>query len=156
MKSDENWNLAVGGSRQRILNSNSYTPAKIFCFSRDESIVGYQPAIFIRKNLGLMEKINEIIQNAFENGLFVKWDRLSQKKKELILPFEPKLALGLRETAPTFLLAMFGGTILSILGLCGEIFVHRKMNQNQRASIWKYFEQFFDGKRHYFKNMTGK
>lgn len=154
MKYDDN--LAIGGSRQHILNSRSYSPSKIYCFDRDENIASYQPALLMRKDFALRQKIDEIIQYAFESGLFVKWDRDSQRKKERILPFIPETELSLGHLSPAFVFIICVGSIMSILSVISELIIYRNMQQEQRSWIWMYFEQFFDGNRHYLKDLPEK
>lgn len=148
--------MAVGGSRQRILNSRSYSPYKIFCFDPNERIVGYQPVLFMQKNFPLKSKVDEVIRNTFEGGLFQKWDRDSQRKKELLRPYEPKLELSMREYSFLFYVIFNVGVLLSTLSLICEIITYRKINQSARLSVWKYLGHFFDGNRHYFKNIPEK
>ena len=152
MKHDDNDDLAVGGSRQRILNSRSYSPSTIFCFDRVESIASYQPTLLMRKDFDLKQKIDATIQYAFECGLFAKWDRDSQRKKERLMSFVPSDGLTLQSLS-AFILVIIIGWIMSIASCVSELIIHRKLKQKQRSRIWKYLEQFFDGDRHYLKNL---
>lgn len=156
LKRDDNDCLAVGGSRQRILNSRSYSPSKMFCFDQDKSIASYQSALIIRTDFALRQKIDDIIRNAFEGGLFVKWNRDSQRKKKRIDPFEPEYALTLEQYA-VFLVVIYSiGCILAIFSFLFEVIIQQKMKQSNRTHIWIYFEQFFDGNRHYLTNLSQK
>lgn len=156
LKLRENYRLAVGGSRQRILNSRFYSPSKIYCFGHAENIASYQSVLLMRKDFALIGKIDKIIRNAFECGLLVKWDRDSQRKKERIDPFEPKYALTLEQYV-VFLVVIYSiGCIWAILSFFAEIIIKRKMKQRKRSPIWKYLERFFDGNRYYFKNLLEK
>ena len=156
LKHDDNDYLAVGGSRQRILNSRSYSPLKIYCFDREENIASYQPALFMRQDFNLKRKINRIILNAFESGLFVKWDRDSQRKKERIIPYTPNPSFTLKEYTFAFVFVVGIGSLMAASSLLCEIVINRKMKQTTKAKIWSYLEQFFDGDRHYLKDLPEK
>lgn len=152
---DDNSDLAVGGSRDYILNSPSYSPLKIFCFDSDESIASYPMVLSMRKDFALKSKVDEIIRNSFEGGLFVKWERDTRRKTEPLRPYEPQLELTLKECA--FICFMGSvGFIVSILTFICEIIIYRKLKQNGRSPVWKYLRQFFDGNRHYLRNLPEK
>lgn len=68
-----NYNIAVGGSRQNILNSPLYSQSKIYCFNGLENIATYPIALYMRKSFHLKDKVNDIIQEVSEAGLFEKW-----------------------------------------------------------------------------------
>lgn len=145
--------MAFGGSRQRILNSRSHSSSKIFCFNQDENIASYQSTLIMRKDFALRQRIDDIIRNAFESGLFVKWGRDSQRKKQRIDSFEPEYALTLEQYA-VFLVVIYSiGCILAILSFMSEITIQRKLKKHYRSQIWMYFERFFDGNRYYLKNL---
>ena len=156
LKYDDNQEFAIGGSRQRILNSRSYSPEQIYCFKEDENIASYQPALLTRKGFALTEEIDKIIRNAFEGGLFVKWDRDNQRRKERKISFTPKLTLTLQEMAVLFVFILMCGWILSISIFLNERFIHEKMQQTNPSRIWTFLEQMVDGRRHYFKNLVYK
>lgn len=149
---DDSSDLAVGGSRKYILNSPSYSPQKIFCFDSDESIASYLMVLSMRKDFALKSKVDEIIRNAFEGGLFVKWDRETRRKTEPIRPYEPKLELTLKECAFVCFICLFGYILSNLTFIC-EIIIYRKIKKNGQSPVWKYLEQFFDGNRNYFRNL---
>lgn len=153
LKNDDNKDLAVGGSRQHILNSRSYSPSKIFCFNRDENIASYQPTLLMPKDFALRQRIDKIIQYALEGGLPVKWDRDSQRKKEQLILYIPHPILKLEEMAVLFVFFLIGGWILSISIFFNERFIWRKMQQTNPSCVWKFLEEMADGERHYFKNL---
>lgn len=148
--------MAVGGSRQHILNSPSYSASEMFCFDRAESIAGYQPVLLMRKDFPFRNRIDEIIGNAFESGLFNKWIRDSQRKKQQTVPFEPKPALTLVQFAVFFTFIYCLGCIMSTLSFCSEILTQRMMKQRNVHRIWIYFERLFDGERHYLRNLPDR
>lgn len=156
MKQQKNYRLAVGGSRQRILNSCSYSPNEIFCFGRDESIASYHPAFLIRKNFALNSKIDKIIQNAFESGLFVKWDWDNQRKKERLIQFEPPDELTIQHFLGSFVFLVSGGAVLATITLLSERLSFRKIQNPNCSRVWIYLEHIFDGQRHCLKNLPEK
>lgn len=145
----------MGGSRQHILNSPSYSPSKVFCFDRDEGIAGYQPVLLMRKDFPLRKRIDEIIRNAFESGLFEKWDQDSSIKARQD-PFEAGTALTLEQYAVFLVIVYIIGCILSTLSLIAEFIVERNVGQDRRFRIWIYLQYLFDGKRHYWNDLPDK
>lgn len=95
-----------------------------------------------------------MIQSAFEGGLFVKWDRESQRKKEHIIPYEPRRELTLENFGIAYVFVFFVGTFLATASFYCEIHINRKLQANPLSKNWLLLEQFFDGKRHYFKNLS--
>lgn len=146
--------MAVGGSHQRILNSPSYLSTEIFCFGVGESIVSYQPRLLFRKHSPLKSRVNEIIQNAFESGLFIKWDRENRKKPEHIVEYEPIMAITLEHWTGLLLLFFLNGIILSISTFLAELFISSKRKQNPQSKRWKLIKSFFDGKKYYLKDLS--
>lgn len=156
LKGDDNSDLAIGGSRQHILNSRFYSPEKMFCFDRNEIIASYQPRLLMRKDFPFKSRVNEIIRNAFEGGLFVKWSRESKRQRERVIQHERFLAISLQVSFGPFLFFCGCGSILATLALLSEYIIFKKMSQKNRSRIWVYLEQFFDGKRHYLTNLPEK
>lgn len=152
LEHDDNYDMAVGGSRQYILNSRFHSPWKMFCFNSDQSIVNFQPRLMMRVDILLQSKIDRIIQNAFESGLFTKWNRDSQRKKEHVFPIGPPLTLNLEQYSFALITVYGSGVIISILALCFEFIIQWNMMRPHRWWIWMYLQQFFDGQRHYFKD----
>lgn len=154
LKHDDNEDLAVGGSRQRILNSPSYLSTEIFCFDVDESIVSYQPRLLFRKHFQLKSRFDEIIQHAFESGLFIKWDRDSRKKPERIVEYVPPMALSLENCQGFLVLFFLNGILLSVLTFFAELLIAFKRKRETQSKLWKQLEMFFDGKRYYLKDLA--
>lgn len=155
MKHENNSDLAVGGSRQHILNSRSFSPSKIFCFDENERIAGYQPMLLMRMHLPLKSNIDKIIRNAFESGLFVKWDRDSQRKKERIIPFqmEDPITMSLFQK---HIFTFVPGLAYAILVLIVELFIEHMKRINPQQKVWTIIERAMDGKRNYFTNLPEK
>lgn len=156
LKHDDSHEAAIGASRQRILNSRFYSPEQVYCFNQDENIASYQPALLMRKGFALTDGIDKIIRNAFEGGLFVKWDRDNQRKKEQKHSFTPKLTLTLQEMVVLFVFILTGGWMLSTFIFINERFIHKKMQQLNPSRTWTFLEQMVDGRRHYFRNLIYK
>lgn len=156
LEQDENYNLAIGSSRQHILNSPSYTDETIFCFKRSENILSYQLSLIMREGFRLNFRFNQLISNAFESGMIVQWERVSQRKRKRIIPNEPSLPLSIDQLGVAFAVILFWGSVLSFLSFISELIIHRKMKEERPHWIWSYFEQFFDGNRHYLKDLVHK
>lgn len=111
--------------------------------------------LLMNRKFGLKRRVDEIIRNAFEGGLFVKWNRDSQRKKEHLIPFEPKPQLTLTEYG--FFLIMCGiGWFCSILAFLVELFIQRKLKQNSKSRFWIFSQRLVDSRRYYFKNIPEK
>lgn len=145
--------MAVGGSRQHILNSHFYSPWTMFCFGSDQSVVSFQPRLMIRMDFPRKSRIDRIIQNAFECGLFEKWNRDSQRKKQHIVRYDEETPLTSKNYS--FMVLIFGsGLIMGTLALFSEIIISRNMMKSRRWRMWEYFEQFLDGKRNHLQDLT--
>lgn len=159
LKDDENYDLAIGASRQNILNNPFYSTSNIFCLNRNERIASYQLILMIRKDIQLKLRIDGIIQRAFESGLFVKWNSDRKRKQERLhkLYSEPK-------SEPKLRLLNFGaiwficgaGYMFAIATFICEILIQYKMKQKHRYWFWIYLEQCVDGHRHYFRSIPEK
>lgn len=154
LKHDDNDDLAIGGSRQRILNSRVYSSEEIFCFDSAEHIASYQPRLLISNDFPYKSRVDEIIQNAFETGLFAKWNRENQMPPEHIVEYEPPMEITLEQALPLFALLLGISLVLSISTFLAELFIFWKRKQNPASQKWKVLESFFDGKRHHFNNLT--
>lgn len=155
MKHDDNTDLAVGGSRQHISNSPSYSPSKLFCFDYDEHIASYQPTLLMRPDFDLGPEIDSIIRKAFESGLFVKWDRESQRKKERVVPYQPPPELTLEQYSFGLVTIYCTGMICSVFGFLLEIIVRRQTRKKPHPP-WTYLEHLVNGHRNYFKDLPKK
>lgn len=155
MKHDDNYDMAIGGSRQHILNSRSYSSREHFCFNPDQNIVSYQPRLLMRMNAPLRSRIDRIIRNSLESGLFEKWKRDSERRKE---PKQIEQEETHVLTCEHFLF-LYGtvyatGVVMASLSLYSEIIIKRNMMKSPRLRIWMYLEHFFDGNRNYLRNLV--
>lgn len=152
LKRDENNNLAVGGSRQHILNCHEYTPSKIYCFKYKENISNYQPSLLIRKNSRSKADINRIIRRLFEAGILDKWKRDCQREKNEIFPIIP-LEMQLEHLYLGLIFVLGIGSCLSIITFIAELITSAKINQEHSHRFWSYLEQFLSAQRYYFNNL---
>lgn len=156
LKHDDNYDLAIGGSRQRIFNSPNYSSEEIFCFDGAERIAGYQPRLLLSNNFVGRSRVDQIIQNAFESGLFIKWDRENRKPIKHVEEYEPPFEITLQQAAPILALYLPIAMGMSIVTFLLERFIFWKRKQNPESQKWKLLESFFDGERHYFKNLSNE
>ena len=110
----------------------------------------------MRQDLNLKRKIDKIISNAFESGLIEKWDRDNQRKKKHLPSHMPQLAYTMNEFGFAFVLVLGIGSLMAASSLLCEIIISHKMKQTPTRKIWSYLEQFFDGDRHYLKDLPEK
>lgn len=155
LRHDDNSDLAVGGSRQHILNSPFYSSSKIFCFNEQEHIVSYQPTLFMRSNFVLKSQIDTIIRNAFESGLLEKWERDIQRKKKRLIPFQVPLQVKLQHYYVGLVTIFGSGIVFSSITFLTEIFVAYQ-SKKTRSSPWTYLEMFFNGHRNFFTHLPEK
>lgn len=148
-------NLAIAGSRQNMINSLSNSSPQMTCLDRSENIASYPIALYIRKDFRLKADMNAIIHQLLESGFFVKWKSNSQiEEKHESSDLEPvSLTIEHISTALIFLIGC--GSVLSTSAFAAENIIYWKMKKRRkdRHRIWIYVEQFFDGRRHYFKNV---
>lgn len=148
LNNDDYIDLAVGGSRQHILNSRSFSPLNMYCFDQSEHIIGYQPVLLMRKHSPLRSKIDDIICNAFEGGLFVKWNRDNQrKKKKHEHRHKSPDKLTLKEYAFGIVLILGIGSTVSTLTFCVELIIKWQMKLRPRMP-WTMYEACVDGHRY--------
>lgn len=145
--------LAVGGSRRHILSSQAYSPSKIYCFDQSQSIQSYSTALYMPTVFDLRLKIDKIIQKLLEGGLFVKWNKDSILRRKFEIPDSQPLGMTFEDISTPFIFLFIIGSVISMSSFICELIIFRKMKQHNRHVIWIYLEQFFDGRRHYFKNL---
>lgn len=143
----------MGGSRQHILSSSAYNPNEIFCFDRNENVADYRISMVITSKFNRRYNINQHIQRIFEAGLISKWhsDHKRNHVARVIDFGSPSIHIEQLHAPIVFML--FCGWTLSILSFISEKIIERKLRAENSSRIWIYFEQFFDGKRHYFTNL---
>lgn len=110
--------------------------------------------MYMRKDFYWKDKVNTIVQQLVEAGLFVKWQRDSQLHGKYEIPYaaQPiRLPISHASAALVFLIGV--GSLMSISTFIVEQFVFWKMKQPNKLKIWMYLEQFVDGHRHYLKNV---
>lgn len=152
LKLKENINLAVGGSRQHILNSKTYSPSEIFCFEPTERVENYGISFLMRDDFYLLTDVNRIIQNLIENGLIVKWQKDSQRRSNQDIPYVQPSELQLKHiNSANFVLAL--GFLLALSVICFECLISWRMKVECPSRRWIYCEILIDGKRHLFKNL---
>lgn len=83
LNTNEYRKYAVAVSRNWVEKSAQFASNKIFCFNRANNIQNYSVSINIRKGFPYIAEVNEIIRNALEAGLIVKWEHDGQSLKSL-------------------------------------------------------------------------
>lgn len=127
----------------------------MYCFDLNEHIVSYQPTLLMRTNFVARPRVDEIIQNAFESGLFLKWDRDSQRKKERIIPFEPSFVATLEQYSFALVLVLGTGLTISCLIFFVELFIQHQV-QLKPNTIWTWTRRAVDGHRDFFTFLPEK
>lgn len=150
----ENYNLAIGGSRNDISNSEAYAQSELFCFERPESIASYQVSFWMSKNNDLNSKINDIISKLFEAGLLRKWLKDSRKKVERLPQKGHSHQLEMERFLFSIYLIYLPCILTSCLTFCFEHLVNWNMSKSERHWIWTYCDQCCDGHRHYLQNLA--
>lgn len=140
--------VAIGGSRQHILNIERFSPSKIHCFDSKERVISYYISFLMRSDFHLISKINRIIRKLSDGGLIVYWDRISKRKRERELPYVIPIKLKLEHFYFGMFFTISCGSFLATLIFVLEIFVSKKMKQKRKPKIWTYLAWFIDGERH--------
>lgn len=147
-------NIAIGGSRQNIINSEPSLSSQMFCFDGLENIATFPIALYMRHDFYLKEEINEILQQSLEAGFFVKWQGDFQIERKHESDTEP-VPLGIANISAVLVFFIGCGSMFSTSVFIVENIIYRKRKQQRgnKYNIWFYLEQFFDGRRNYFKNV---
>lgn len=150
LKRDENDDLAVGGSRQHILNCPEYTPSKIYCFKYRDNVANYQPSLLIRKGFHLKSRIDQIVRRLFEAGIFEKWAQDCKRRRKYEIPYIAPIEMQLIHIYFPLIFLMLLAPMVSISTFIAELITANQMKKENNFRIWEYFEQFFSGHRYYF------
>lgn len=147
--------MAVGGSRNHMMNNDDFDPSKVLCFDRLENVATFPISLWMRKNV-LNEKkaaIDDIINRIFESGLPTKW--FSDYKHKTDSRVSHQLPNRLRVDQLAFAMCFLYLPFIcgSCLTLCLEKITFQYQNKPKSHWIWKYMEQFCDGQRHYLLNL---
>lgn len=118
----------------------------------DEKIISFHPTILMMKGSPLTSNVNRIISHAFEGGLISKWNENVQRKATE-QHLESAYGLGVKEYSPLFVFLLFGGAILATLSFCAECLIYRQIWKSPHSLIWNFLAKFFDGERHYLKDL---
>lgn len=154
LERSENSDMAVGGPKLQILNSQAYLPSKHYCFDDSEAILTYQVSLLLKKNAKMEMQINRIIRHAFEAGLFVKWgkDYKTKPEEELIVP-TGHMTLSNALTAVVFALGV--GVPIACLVFLMEILTSVKIKQPNPSKCWLNCHMLLSPERQFCK-WTGK
>lgn len=145
--------IAFGESRQHILSSSAYNPNEVFCFDRHQNIADYRISMIIDAQVNHRHNINQHIRRILESGFITKWHSDHRRNHvDRTIDFGSS-SIHIEQLHAPIVFILFCGWILSILTFISEIITERKLRDGNSSRIWIYFEQFFDGKRHYFTNL---
>lgn len=153
-KNEFDW--AICASRQNILNSPFYLPSKYVCFDQSAHIKSYFVSLMMRNDFKMKIKINKIIRNLFEAGIFVKWQRDNQIRSKYEIPFLSEFNITLDDYGIFFLIYFGGFFTASILVFCLENVILWKMRQRKINRIWFYLDRIVDAERYYFIDLIDK
>ncbi len=137
-----------------------YSSLQVFCFEGLENIASYPVALYMRKDFHLKDKLNAIVGELSEVGFLAEWKKDSQFKRIEETPYTIPIfiQLSVSHISATLVFATGGGSLLGILTFFAETIISWKVKQQRwgRRNFWKYLEKFFDGDRHYFKNLPDR
>lgn len=143
-------NSAVGSIRQHLLNCPEYTPSKIYCFEKQENVASYQPSLLVKGNL--KPKIDRIMRRLFEAGIFMKWIRDCQRRREYEIPYIASIEMQLIHLYFPLIFLTLLGNFICILTLIAELITANQMKKLNRHRIWEYLEKCFSGHRYYLND----
>lgn len=145
--------IAIGASRQHILNCPTYLSSTIFCFDESENIANYKVSLLVSQQFNRTYDINHVIRRIFEADMLSKWYEDS-RRREIFEPTEHiPIELTFEQFAPGIVFGLLIGLTLSFLAFVCEHIIRLKLSENNGNGIWIYLEHFFDGKRHYLQNL---
>lgn len=146
---EHNSKLAVATSFERARKLQSDSHLQIHCFNNQNMIHTYSLKLLLKKEFPLFNELNSFIQHASSGGLIVKWLKCnrndSYSQKALFHYSDANLE--------SFL---FGGLLFTALTLLSfaiyivEIFVYRRVQAQNNARFWRYFEMYIDPHRYLF------
>lgn len=140
--------LAVAVSRKHAINCPTIAREKIFCFKKTENVHSIAISMLTRRGYYLLPKMNTLLRQLIENGLFTKWERdttfIVQETDTWI-----KTNLNLEHFVGCFVFS-FIGIATSIGTFVVEIFIHRLLKNRRNNRFLQLAEELIDGKRHYF------
>lgn len=150
---DEFDTIAIGDSRHHILASVLFQSSNFYCFDHRENIADYRVSMLINQEFNHAHNIDEIIRRVFESGLFVKWhsDHRRIKTTSSIEFGSPSVTV--EQISAAFVFIILGGWTLATLTFIAEHIIFRNYRREGASCIWMYLERFFDGQRHYMKNL---
>lgn len=149
-----NSDLAVGGSRQHILDV--YSPSNHYCFDRSQRIINYHISMRTSDSFKSTPKINGIIRRLIEGGFVVRWQRdFSSKIKNRMIPTSSTEA-SMESLAFLFCFLYVLGMFLATLSFLAEKIIARKVAKKQKHWIWIHLERFFDGERYYLMDLPSQ
>lgn len=140
--------VAVAVSRKQVLNCLAISNEEIYCFEKIQNIRSIAISMVARHRYALLTKMNRLIQNAIESGLFLKWERdsiLSNQKDESDNIRYNRVIWG--HFGGTMIIITAGLTI-SAMVFAFELFVKRMRRVHRRSKFWKVAERLIDGHRY--------
>lgn len=147
-------NLAIGGSRQHILNNEIFSPVNIHCFNQTESLGTYPIAFLMRTDFDFKDEINQIIRNILEGGLIDQWNQTLTKNVDLVIPYEPITQLKMEYFYGTLTFSIGLGTFVALLAFITEHFAYTVSKMDNRPWIFMFIERFIDTQRYFFINQA--
>lgn len=151
---DNGRNVAIGGSRHHILNSEIFAPVNIYCFKQTESLGTYPIAFLMRTDFQFRNEINQIIRNILEGGFIAQWNRTLSKNVEQAIPYEQIAQLKMEYFAGMVVFSIGLGTFLAVLTFITELFVYTLSKMDNKPWIFMFIERFIDTERYFFINQA--
>lgn len=145
--------IAIGASRHHIYATSAYQSNGIYCFDRKETIADYRISMLINADFNQRHNIDGIIRHILEAGLFTGWNSVQKRPKISPLVEFGSQRVTNEQISAAWVFMIACGWFLAISTFFAERIISRKRGQENASRIWVYLERFFDGKRHYFKNL---
>lgn len=149
LKRPENYNMAVGDSSLHLLSAPSYSSSDIYCFEDSESILTYHVSLLLKNGSKLEAKINRIIRNLFETGMFTKWNTFDQREQHIIDSNEPPVRMTVTNLLMGLICVLGIGIPLALIIFIMELVSFAKTKQNEKSRIWFNMHQICNPDRQY-------
>lgn len=151
---EENHNLAAIVPRRQALGSRAFE--NIYCLKESETIEKYFISLLIQNNVGLNEKIDKIIQNLFESGLFVKWIKDNRRGRNYRAVETVPEKLSMHHLHLGFFIILAGLGIATAV-FFAELIIFSKINQGNTSHwFWICLQWIVDGQRYFLRHVPEK
>lgn len=124
-------------SRKWVERSELFASNQIYCFNRAENIHNYSISLNMRKDFPYTGEVNEIIRNALEAGLILKWEHDGQLPKS-----HDEFTLNPAFQLNDIILLAVGAFVVTFV-IVAEIIAYNQMDSLNRYNLLIFIHKIF-------------